>query len=205
MNCSLNWSFIGCGELHCDSVKIKTMINPSLFFLRQCEFLDWNDCLVVLLSSATHFGRVVTRVWLGGVSHFHSVFGKAFSLLSPRPLPAPFDSPPSPPSSLREVSTWRFREQIARSKKTPTVQANSLRIYLQLSRLCFFLVWLRKFYLLLPGLQKQSRIGLKSEKYCPRGKIMFSQYAGMSLFVKHVADKQHFPVFLWLYGRHCHA
>jgi len=26
-------------------------------------------------------------------------------------------------SSLREVSTWRFREQIARSKKTPALQA----------------------------------------------------------------------------------
>ena len=27
-------------------------------------------------------------------------------------------------SSLLEVSTWRFREQIARSKKTPALQAN---------------------------------------------------------------------------------
>ena len=27
----------------------------------------------------------------------------------------------------------------------------------------------------------------------------------MSLFVKQVADKQQFPVFLWRYGRHCHA
>ena len=26
-------------------------------------------------------------------------------------------------SSLREVSTWRFREQIARSKNTPALQA----------------------------------------------------------------------------------
>jgi len=42
---------------------------------------------------------------------------KSFSL--PAPYPAPFDSP----SSLREVSTWRFREQIARSKKTPALQA----------------------------------------------------------------------------------
>ena len=29
-------------------------------------------------------------------------------------------------SSLREVSTWRFREQIARSKKTPALQARSV-------------------------------------------------------------------------------
>ena len=44
-------------ELHCDSLKIKTMINSSLFFLRQCESLDWSDCLVVLLLSATHFRK----------------------------------------------------------------------------------------------------------------------------------------------------
>ena len=29
-------------------------------------------------------------------------------------------------SSLREVSTWRFREQIVRSKKTPALQARLL-------------------------------------------------------------------------------
>ena len=54
MNCNF---FISCEELHCDSVKIKTMINSSLFFLRQCESLDWSDCLVVLLLSATHFRK----------------------------------------------------------------------------------------------------------------------------------------------------
>ena len=36
---------------------------------------------------------------------------------SPLPLTCPIYS------SLREVSTWRFREQIARSKKTPGLQA----------------------------------------------------------------------------------
>ena len=93
MNCSLNWSFISCGELHCDSVKIKTMINSSLFFLRQCESLDWSDCLVVLLLSATHFRKSGHACLIRGVSHFHSVFVRAFSLLSPRPLPASFGSP----------------------------------------------------------------------------------------------------------------
>ena len=44
----------------------------------------------------------------------------AFFLVSLRPLPVPFDSSIS--SSLREVLTWRFREQIARSKKTPALQ-----------------------------------------------------------------------------------
>ena len=168
MNCSLNWSFISSGELHCDSVKIKTMINSSLFFLRQCESLDWSDCLVVLLLSATHFrksgharlrgrpfnswgGRWVIlkknflqalverkkcmqhkcnrelmgkkgkkypahhiagkkNSWWPEITHphpqelngrplirgcfsFSQCFREAFSLLSPRPLPAPFDSP----------------------------------------------------------------------------------------------------------------
>ena len=32
--------------------------------------------------------------------------------------------------SLREVSAGRFREQIARSKKTPALQAKSYLIYL---------------------------------------------------------------------------
>ena len=49
----------------------------------------WLFCYCRLLIS----GRAITRVQLGRVSHFHSVFGQAFSLLSPRPLPAPFDSP----------------------------------------------------------------------------------------------------------------
>ena len=45
---------------------------------------------------------------------------KKFSL--PAPSPLPLTRPIS--SSLREVSTWHFCEQIARSKKTPALQAN---------------------------------------------------------------------------------
>ena len=92
MNCSLNWSFISCGELHCDSVKIKTMINSSLFFLRQCESLDWSDCLDVLLLSATHFRKSgharfsFLRCFRAGV----------FSSLSPPP-PRSLWLAPSPP------------------------------------------------------------------------------------------------------------
>ena len=44
-----------------------------------------------------------------------------FSL--PAPSPLPLTRPTS--SSIREVSTWYFREQIARSKKTPALQAIS--------------------------------------------------------------------------------
>ena len=39
----------------------------------------------------------------------------------PPPSPLPLTRPLS--SSLREGSTWRFREQIARSNKTPALQA----------------------------------------------------------------------------------
>ena len=48
---------------------------------------------------------------------------KCFLFSLPAPSPLPLTRPIS--SSLREVSTWRFREQIARSKKTRALQANS--------------------------------------------------------------------------------
>ena len=35
--------------------------------------------------------------------------------------------------------------------------------------------------------------------------ILVKQHEEMSLFIKHVADKHQFPVFLWRYGRHRHA
>ena len=97
MNCSLNWSFISCGELHCDSVKIKTMINSSLFFLRQCESLDWSDCLVVLLLSATHFRKSGHARLIRGCFSFSQCFrAGVFSSLSPPP-PRSLWLAPSPP------------------------------------------------------------------------------------------------------------
>ena len=122
MNCSLNWSFISCGELHCDSVKIKTMINSSLFFLRQCESLDRSVCLVVLLLSATHFRNSGHARLIRGWFLIFTVFsGRRFLFSLPHPSPLPLTRPIS--SSLRGVSTWRFRQQIARSWKTPALQA----------------------------------------------------------------------------------
>ena len=124
MNCGLNRSFISCGELHCDSVKIKTVINPSLFFLRQCESLYWSDCLVVLLLSATHFRKSGHARLIRGCFSFSQCFragGFLFSL--PAPSPLPLTRPIS--SFLQEVSTWRFREQIANPKKTPALQATN--------------------------------------------------------------------------------
>ena len=86
MNCSLNWSFISCGELHCDSFKIKTMINSSLFFLRQCESLDWSNCLVVLLLPATHFRKSRHARLIRGCFSFSQCFrAGVFSSLSPPP------------------------------------------------------------------------------------------------------------------------
>ena len=97
MNCSLNWSFISCGELHCDSVKIKTMINSSLFFLRQCESLDWSDCLVVLLLSATHFRKSGHARLIRGCFSFSQCFrAGVFSSFSPPP-PRSLWLAPSPP------------------------------------------------------------------------------------------------------------
>ena len=55
MNCSF---FISSGELHCESVKIKTMINSSLFFLRQCESLNWSDWSdLVVFRWCAHYDR----------------------------------------------------------------------------------------------------------------------------------------------------
>ena len=120
-----NWSFISCGEFHCDSAKIKTMINSSLFFLRQCESLDWRDCLDVLLLPATHFRKSGHAHLIRGVFLIFTVFSARRFLFSPPPpsppLPTPVDSPHLLLSS--ESLTWRFREQIGRSKKTPALTA----------------------------------------------------------------------------------
>ena len=79
-------NFISCGELHCDSVKIKTMINSSLFFLRQCESLDWSDCLVVLLLSATHFQKSGHTRLIRGLFLIFTVFlGRRFLFSLPAP------------------------------------------------------------------------------------------------------------------------
>ena len=114
--------FISCGELHCDSVKIKTMINSSLFFLRQCESLDWSDCLVVLLLSATHFRKSGHVRLIRGCFSFSQCFRQAFSLLSPRPIPAPFNSP----HLLLYSGSFNMALQHG-SKKTPALQARRLR------------------------------------------------------------------------------
>ena len=97
MNCSLNWCFISCGEFHCDSVKIKTVINSSLFFLRKCESLDWSDCLVVLLLLATHFLKSGHARLIRGCFSFSQCFrAGVFSSLSPPP-PHSLWLAPSPP------------------------------------------------------------------------------------------------------------
>ena len=84
----------------------------------QLVSLDWSDCLVVSLLSATHFRKSGHVRLIRGCFSFSQYFRTGvFSSLSPLPLTRPISS------SLREVSTWRFREQIARSKKTPGLQA----------------------------------------------------------------------------------
>jgi len=60
--------------------------------------------------------------------------GKRFLFTLHAPSPLPLTRPIS--SSLREVSTWRFRKQITRSKKTPALQA----MFEVDSVLCYYLV-----------------------------------------------------------------
>ena len=117
---------MSCGELHCDSVKIKAPTNSSLFFLRQCESLDWNDCSVVLLLSATHFMKSSHARLIRRCFSFSQCFRPCVFLFS---LPAPSSLPLTRPisSSLQKVSKWRFREQkkLARPKETPPLQAKN--------------------------------------------------------------------------------
>ena len=98
------------------------MINPSLLFLRQCESLDWSNCLVILLLSATHF-RKSGHVRLIRGCIFTAFSGRHFLFSLPAPSPLPLTRPIS--SSLQKVSTRCFRKQIACPKKTPALQANA--------------------------------------------------------------------------------
>ena len=118
MNCSLNWSFISCGELHCDSVKIKT----QLVFLKTVRVFGLERLFSCFVIVGYSFPEERSRASNQGVFLIFTVFsGRRFLFSLPAPSPLPLTRPIS--SSLREVSTWRFREQIARSKKTPALQA----------------------------------------------------------------------------------
>ena len=73
------------------------MINSSLLFLRQCESLDWSDCLVVLLLSATHFRKSGHACLIRGCFSFSQCFqAGVFSSLSPPPSRSLWLAP-SPP------------------------------------------------------------------------------------------------------------
>ena len=123
MNCSLNWSFISCGELQCDSVMIKTMINSSLFFLRQCESLDWNDCFIVSLLSATHFRKSSHAQLIRGCFSFSQCF-RAGVFSSPSPLPLV----PSPPL-IGKFQHGPFASKLGAKRKR---QASNSLIFSQL-------------------------------------------------------------------------
>ena len=90
MNYSLNWSLISCGELPCDLVKIKTMINSSLFFLRQCEVFGLERLFVCLVIVGYSFPEERSRASNQGVFLIFTVFSGRrflFSLPTPSPLP----------------------------------------------------------------------------------------------------------------------
>ena len=78
-------------------------------------------CFVIVGYS---FPEEQSRASNQGVFLIFTVFSGRRSLFSlPAPSPLPFTRPIS--SSLWEVSTWRFLEQIARSKKTHARQAGN--------------------------------------------------------------------------------
>ena len=91
MNCSLNWS---CVELHCDPVKIKTMINSSRFFLRQCESLDWGVVppLVTAFAVGWVWSSGWTQSWIGllllTVTDVSTTFAVVFFRVKVLPLTA---------------------------------------------------------------------------------------------------------------------
>ena len=100
MNCSLNWSLVSCGELHCDLVKRKTMINSSLFFLRQCEVFGLEQLFVCFVIVGYSFLEEQSRTSNQGVFLSFIVFsGRRFLFSLPTPSPLPLTSPIS--SSLR--------------------------------------------------------------------------------------------------------
>ena len=82
---------------------------------------------------------------------------KTFLFSLPVPSPLPLTLPIS--SSLREVSTWRFREQIARSKKTPALQANSPIERFQMTSRPPYCNWC-------PKTIKQQPVGVPNQSCC---------------------------------------
>ena len=95
MNCSLNWSLVSCGELHCDLVKRKTMINSSLFFLRQCEVFGL-ERLFVCFVIVGYWKSGHARLIRGCFSVSQCFRAGIFSSLSPPP-PRSLWLAPSPP------------------------------------------------------------------------------------------------------------
>ena len=86
------------------------MINSSLFFLKQCKSLDWSDCLIVLLLSATHFRKSGHARLIRGCFSFSQCFrAGVFSSLSPPPLCSLWLAP-SPPLF------WKFQHGAFASK-----------------------------------------------------------------------------------------
>ena len=88
------------GELHCDLVKIKTMINSSLFFLRRCEVFGLERLFVCFVIVGYSFPEERSRASNQGVFLIFTVFsGRRFLFSLPAPSPLPLTGPIS--SSLR--------------------------------------------------------------------------------------------------------
>ena len=82
MNCSLYWSFISCGELHCDAVKIKT----QLVFLKTMRVFGLERLFGCFVIVGYSFPEERSRASNQGVFLIFTVFsGGVFSSLSPPP------------------------------------------------------------------------------------------------------------------------
>ena len=88
----------------------------SLFFLRQCESLNWSDCLVVLLLSATHFRKSGHARLIRGCFSFSQCFrAGVFSSLFPPP-PRSLWLAPSPPL-LGKFQHGTFASKLSAQRK----------------------------------------------------------------------------------------
>ena len=112
MNCSLNWSFISCGVALWLS-QDKNNDKLQLAFLKTMRDFGLERLFGCFVIVGYSFPEERSRASNYGVFLIFTVLsGRRFLFSLPVPSPLPLTRPIS--SSPREVSTWRFREQIAR-------------------------------------------------------------------------------------------
>ena len=126
------------------------MINSSLFFSRQCKSLDWSDCLVVFLLSATHFWKSGHAHLIRGCFSFSQCFSAGvFSSLSPPP-PHSLWLAPSPPL-FGKFQHGTFASKLRAQRKSlhcrlEVEQMNNWRKYFWMDTVEWMNSWRKKKY-----------------------------------------------------------